>query len=199
MPGAQERVLRRRISSVQNTKKITRAMELIAATRVVKAQIAANEARPYAEQITSVIEDLAAGGTTVTHPLLRRGRRRFARSASWCSTSDRGLAGAYNSSVIRPPSARSWRPRPRARTTRSSPSARRPRATSASATTRSTPHSRGITDRADLRERPRGGRDGHRAVRRRRRRRSSWSYTQFVSMGTQKVGRPPVPAPRDGH
>ena len=47
MPGAQERVLRRRIASVQNTKKITRAMELIAATRVVKAQQRAKAARPY--------------------------------------------------------------------------------------------------------------------------------------------------------
>ena len=57
--------------SVQNTKKITRAMELIAATRVVKAQTRANEARPYSEQITQVIADLAAAGAEVDHPLLR--------------------------------------------------------------------------------------------------------------------------------
>ena len=55
MAGGKERVLRRRISSVQNTKKITRAMELIAATRVVKAQQRARAARPYAKQITAVI------------------------------------------------------------------------------------------------------------------------------------------------
>ena len=71
MAGAQERVLRRRIASVQTTKKITRAMELIAATRVVKAQNAANEARPYSEHITEVIRDLAAAGAGVDHPLLR--------------------------------------------------------------------------------------------------------------------------------
>ena len=72
MPGAQERILRRRIASTQNMKKITRAMELIAATRVVKAQQAANDARPYSEQITTVITNLAAAGTEVSHPLLRQ-------------------------------------------------------------------------------------------------------------------------------
>jgi F-type H+-transporting ATPase subunit gamma len=101
MPGAQERVLRRRIGSVQNTKKITRAMELIAATRVVKAQVAAGESRPYAEHITSVIEDLAGAGTTVTHPLLRQAES-VRKVGIVVLTSDRGLAGAYNSSVIRP-------------------------------------------------------------------------------------------------
>ena len=65
MAGAQERILRRKIASVQNTKKITRAMELIAATRVVKAQQRANEARPYSEHITQVIQDLAAAGAEV--------------------------------------------------------------------------------------------------------------------------------------
>ena len=71
MAGGRERVLRRRIGSVQNTKKITRAMELIAATRVAKAQQLARAARPYANQITTVIENLAAGGAEVDHPLLR--------------------------------------------------------------------------------------------------------------------------------
>ena len=66
MAGGKERVLRRRIGSVQNTKKITRAMELIAATRVVKAQQRARSAKPYAEQITSVIENLAAGVQKLT-------------------------------------------------------------------------------------------------------------------------------------
>ena len=61
MPGGQERALRRRINSVQSTKQITRAMELIAATRVVKAMTRANAARPYSTKMTGVIEDLAAG------------------------------------------------------------------------------------------------------------------------------------------
>ena len=100
MAGGQERALRRRISSVQSTKKITRAMELIAATRVVKAQQRASQARPYAEQITGVIQDLAAGGASVDHPLLRQ-HDEVKKVAFVVITSDRGLAGAYNSSVIR--------------------------------------------------------------------------------------------------
>jgi F-type H+-transporting ATPase subunit gamma len=100
MPGAQERVLRRRIGSVQNTKKITRAMELIAATRVVKAQQAARDARPYAEHITDVIRDLAKGGAASSHPLLREATGE-GRVGIVVLASDRGLAGAYNTSVIR--------------------------------------------------------------------------------------------------
>lgn len=100
MPGAQERVLRRRIASVQNTKKITRAMELIAATRVVKAQARANEARPYAERITQVIQDLAAAGAEVDHPLLRP-EDDVAKVGVVVLAGDRGLAGAYNSNVIK--------------------------------------------------------------------------------------------------
>ena len=93
-------MLRRRIKSVQSTKKITRAMELIAATRVVKAQQRAAAAKPYSRQITQVIENLAAGGTEVQHPLLREATD-VRRVGFIAITSDRGLAGAYNSSVIR--------------------------------------------------------------------------------------------------
>ena len=84
MPGGQERALRRRISSVQSTKKITRAMELIAATRVVKAQQRAHAARPYSTKLTSVIEDVAAGGAEASHPLLER-RETVRRVDSWSS------------------------------------------------------------------------------------------------------------------
>ncbi len=100
MPGGEERILKRRISSVQSTKKITRAMELIAATRVVKAQQRARAARPYATRITGVIEDLAAAGAAVDHPLLRHSDE-IRRVGYIVITSDRGLAGPYNSSVIR--------------------------------------------------------------------------------------------------
>ncbi len=100
MPGGEERILRRRISSVQSTKKITRAMELIAATRVVKAQQRAHAARPYANRITGVIEDLAAAGAATEHALLRRSDE-IRRVGYVVITSDRGLAGPYNSSVIR--------------------------------------------------------------------------------------------------
>ena len=100
MAGGQERALRRRIKSVQSTKKITRAMELIAATRVVKAQERANAARPYSQQITNVILDLVGLGAQASHPLLRENSDAN-RSAFVVMTSDRGLSGAYNSAVIR--------------------------------------------------------------------------------------------------
>jgi F-type H+-transporting ATPase subunit gamma len=100
MAGGQERILRRRIKSVESTKKITRAMELIAATRVVQAQERTRKARPYAEQITNVILDLAGAGAAGSHPLLAE-REAGGKAAFVVVTSDRGLAGAYNSAVIR--------------------------------------------------------------------------------------------------
>ena len=100
MAGGQERILRRRIKSVESTKKITRAMELISATRVVKAQDRAAAARPYSEQITSVILDLVRAGAAKDHPLLRDNPDASV-AAVVVVTSDRGLCGVYNSSVIR--------------------------------------------------------------------------------------------------
>jgi F-type H+-transporting ATPase subunit gamma len=100
MAGGQERILRRRIKSVESTKKITRAMELIAATRVVKAQERAAEARPYSEEITAVIAQLARGGAGRDHPLLRDNPAASVRAVV-CITSDRGLCGAYNSTIMR--------------------------------------------------------------------------------------------------
>src|SRR6188768_3152909 len=100
MAGGQERILRRRIKSVESTKKITRAMELIAATRVVKAQERAAAARPYAEEITSVIMDLVKAGAARDHPLLREHAGADTRAIIVVS-SDRGLCGGYNSTVIR--------------------------------------------------------------------------------------------------
>lgn len=75
-------------------------MELIAATRVAKAQQRANEARPYAARITGVIEDLASGGATANHPLLQD-HDEVSKVAYVVVAGDRGLAGPYNSSVIR--------------------------------------------------------------------------------------------------
>ncbi len=100
MASGQERTIRRRIDSVQSTKKITRAMELIAASRIVKAQQRVEAARPYAEQITEVIGQLAAGGANLDHPLLAE--RDQVRTVCYVVLSaDRGLAGAYNATVIR--------------------------------------------------------------------------------------------------
>jgi len=100
MPGGAERILRRRIGSVKNTKKITRAMELIAATRVARAQQRARAARPYSEQLTGVIEDLAAGGAEVDHPLLRKAEI-VEKVAFVVCAGDRGMAGPYNAQVVR--------------------------------------------------------------------------------------------------
>src|SRR5258706_451053 len=71
MAGGQERILRRRIKTVESTMKITKAMELIAASRIVKAQARVAAARPYSEQITEVIRNLAGGGAGLKHPLLQ--------------------------------------------------------------------------------------------------------------------------------
>ena len=75
-------------------------MELIAATRVAKAQTRANEARPYAVRITSVIEDLAKGGAHASNPLLEVPDE-IRKVAYIVIAGDRGLAGPYNSTVIR--------------------------------------------------------------------------------------------------
>ncbi len=98
--GAQLRVYRRRIRSVQSTKKITRAMELIAASRIVKAQQRVTAAQPYARQITRVISALASQGATISHPLLQE-QSDETRAAVLVITSDRGLAGGYNANALK--------------------------------------------------------------------------------------------------
>ena len=100
MAGGQERILRGRIRSVQSTKKITKAMELIAASRIVKAQARVAAARPYSEQITEVIRSRAAGGAGLDHPLLTP-RETESGIAYVAIAGDRGLAGGYSSGVIR--------------------------------------------------------------------------------------------------
>jgi F-type H+-transporting ATPase subunit gamma len=98
--GAQLRVYRRRIRSVKSTKKITRAMELIAASRIVKAQQRVNAAKPYARQITRVISALASQGASIDHPLLQE-QSDEKRVAVLVITSDRGLAGGYNANALK--------------------------------------------------------------------------------------------------
>ncbi len=100
MAGGQERILKGRIRSVQATKKITRAMELIAASRIVKAQQRVAAAVPYSEQITEVVKDLAAAGGASQSPLLA-GRPTIAKVAYIAITADRGLCGGYNAGVQR--------------------------------------------------------------------------------------------------
>jgi F-type H+-transporting ATPase subunit gamma len=98
--GGQERVLRRRIKSVQSTRKITKAMELIATSRIAKAQQRVAAARPYSEQITEVIRNLAAAGAGGDSPLLKA-RDEVGTVCVVVVSADRGLAGGYNTTVIR--------------------------------------------------------------------------------------------------
>ena len=101
MAGGQERILRRRIKSVQSTKKITRAMELIAASRIVKAQARVQAAQPYADGITEVVRRSAGRRAPVrTIRCSCRAETRAGSARSW-SPPTAGLCGAYNSSVIR--------------------------------------------------------------------------------------------------
>jgi len=98
--GGQERILRERIRSVQATKKITRAMELIAASRIVKAQQRVSAAVPYSELITKVVGDLAAAGGSGSSPLLA-GRSDVKNVCYVAIAADRGLCGGYNAGVLR--------------------------------------------------------------------------------------------------
>jgi F-type H+-transporting ATPase subunit gamma len=97
--GAQMRVYRQRIRSVQATKKITRAMELIAASRVVKARQRVTESTPYARALTRAVSAVATF-SNVDHPLTTE-HPQVRRAAMLVITSDRGLAGAYSSSVLK--------------------------------------------------------------------------------------------------
>jgi F-type H+-transporting ATPase subunit gamma len=80
--------------------KITRAMELIASSRIVKAQARVEASRPYANQLTSAMEDLARQSGSISHPLLEE-REEPAKAGVLVVTSDRGLAGSYNSNVLK--------------------------------------------------------------------------------------------------
>jgi len=93
------RDLRRRIASVENTKKITKAMELVAAAKMRRAQSAMEASRPYADGIAKVLSQLASGKLETTHPLLiqREVRRRLLIHV----TTDRGLCGGLNTNANR--------------------------------------------------------------------------------------------------
>ena len=97
--AASLRELRGRIKSVQATKKITRAMELIAASRIIKAQQRAQAAAPYARELTRAVSAVATY-SNVDHPLTTEPENPQ-RAAVLVMTSDRGLAGAYSSGVLR--------------------------------------------------------------------------------------------------
>ena len=97
--AAQIRVLRRRIRSTQSIKKITRSQELIATSRIAKARARVDEARPYAEEMTRTLSELASN-SALDHPLLVE-REAPRRSAVLVVTSDRGQCGGYNANVLK--------------------------------------------------------------------------------------------------
>jgi F-type H+-transporting ATPase subunit gamma len=100
MAGGQERILRRRIKSIQSTKKITKAMELIAASQIVRAQGRIAAARPYQEGMARLVLETALGDPDAAGRLLGTPES-VAKVAVLSVVADRGLCGGYNTMVFR--------------------------------------------------------------------------------------------------
>ncbi len=98
MPNLKD--IKRRIGSVQSTQKITSAMKMVAAAKLRRAQEAIENARPYAVRMRSTLEEVSKGALEETHPLLEVHENRKVLEIV-AITSDRGLAGAFNSSVVK--------------------------------------------------------------------------------------------------
>jgi F-type H+-transporting ATPase subunit gamma len=98
--AAQLRELRSKIRATKSIGKITKAMELIATSRISKAQARVDASRPYASEITNVLSALASAASTLDDPLLTE-RENPKRVGVLVVTSDKGLCGAYNSNVLR--------------------------------------------------------------------------------------------------
>jgi F-type H+-transporting ATPase subunit gamma len=94
------KAIRRRISSVQNTQKITKAMKMVSAAKLRRAQDAATSSRPYAEKLTAMLSNVAARVGTESHPLLQS-RDEVKSIHLLLITADRGLCGGYNTNLIR--------------------------------------------------------------------------------------------------
>ncbi|MDZ7543733.1 F0F1 ATP synthase subunit gamma, partial [Clostridium perfringens] len=93
------RDIKRQIKSVQSTRQITKAMEMVAAAKLRRAQEKAQSARPYAEKLKEVVSSIAAGTKGVNHPMLVT--RPVKKTGYLVITSDRGLAGGYNANILR--------------------------------------------------------------------------------------------------
>ncbi|WP_152396322.1 ATP synthase F1 subunit gamma [Paenibacillus guangzhouensis] len=93
------RDIKRQIKSVQNTKQITKAMEMVAAAKLRRAQEKAEAARPYADKLKEVVGGIAAGTKGIKHPMLQS--RDVKKTGYLVITSDRGLCGGSNTNVIR--------------------------------------------------------------------------------------------------
>ena len=98
--AAQLRVVRGRIRAVQSIAKITRAQELIASSRIVRAQQRMRAAEPYARELTRAVEAVISRSTSVTHPFTTEPEHP-SRAAVLILTSDQGFAGAFNANVLR--------------------------------------------------------------------------------------------------
>jgi len=98
--GAQLRAVRQRIRAIQSTAKITRAQELIAASRIIQAQQRVRASAPYAEELTRAVEAVVSRSAQIDHPLVRE-HPSAERVAVLILTSDRGFAGGYNANVLR--------------------------------------------------------------------------------------------------
>ena len=93
--------MRTRIGSVKSTQKITKALQMVAAAKLRRSQQAAEAARPYAQRMSAMISNLAAGVSGPSAPLLLAGTGKDERHLIVVATADRGLAGAFNSSIVR--------------------------------------------------------------------------------------------------
>src|SRR5512142_1719670 len=93
------RAIRKRIGSVKSTQQITKAMKMVAAAKLRRAQEAIVAARPYARQMREVVQALARRAGEEAHPLLQA--REVQKSALLVVTSDRGLCGSFNSNLRR--------------------------------------------------------------------------------------------------
>ena len=98
--AAQLRLVRRRIGTVRSIAKITRAQELIASSRIVRAQQQTRAAQPYARELTRAVEAVISRSTNITHPFTTEPEHPT-RAAVLILTSDQGFAGAYNANVLR--------------------------------------------------------------------------------------------------
>jgi len=93
------KVIRKRISSVKNTQQITKAMKMVSAAKLRRAQEAAVQARPYAEKMTELLKNVSARVSNEAHPLLTPREEQKVQLVLF--TSDRGLCGGYNTNMIR--------------------------------------------------------------------------------------------------
>jgi F-type H+-transporting ATPase subunit gamma len=93
------RDIKKRIRAVVNTKQITKAMEMVAAARLRRAQMLVEQSRPYSEKMRLILEQISSASANFEHPFFEK--REVKKKAYVVFTSDRGLCGSYNANVVR--------------------------------------------------------------------------------------------------